>query len=156
KIAPEFETLGLELTKLLVENISLPPAVEEALDKRTSMGVVGNLAAFTQFNIANSIPDAAKNPGGLAAAGAGLGMGMAMATPMGRALWGKNAGTATPPPIPGTAMYFVAVDGKQTGPFDLQTLASQASMGRLTPQSLVWTQGMTQWTAARDVPALAS
>src|SRR5437762_10324054 len=42
KIAPEFENLGLELTKLLVENISLPPAVEEALDKRTSMGVVGN------------------------------------------------------------------------------------------------------------------
>jgi membrane protease subunit (stomatin/prohibitin family) len=68
RIAPEFEGYGLELTKLLVENISLPPAVEEVLDKRTSMGVVGNLAAYTQFNVANSIPDAAKNPGGLAAA----------------------------------------------------------------------------------------
>jgi membrane protease subunit (stomatin/prohibitin family) len=157
KIAPEFESLGVELTKLLIENISLPPAVEEALDKRTSMGVVGNLAAFTQFNVANSIPDAAKNPGGLAAAGAGLGMGMAMATPIGQALSGNAApGSATPPPIPGAAAYFVAVDGKQTGPFDAQTLASQASMGRLTPQSLVWTQGMAQWTPAGQVPALAS
>jgi membrane protease subunit (stomatin/prohibitin family) len=156
KIASEFETLGLDLTKLLIENISLPPAVEEALDKRTSMGVVGNLAAFTQFNIANSIPDAAKNPGGLAAAGAGLGMGMAMATPIGQALSGQGAATSTPPPIPGAASYFVAVDGKQTGPFDMQTLASQVSMGRLTPQSLVWSQGMAQWTAAREVPALAS
>ena len=94
KIAPEFEGYGLELTKLLVENISLPPAVEEALDKRTSMGVVGNLAAYTQFNIANSIPDAAKNPGGLAAAGAGLGMGMAMAAPIGQALSGQQQAAA--------------------------------------------------------------
>src|SRR4030042_2105180 len=86
RIGPEFENYGLELTKLLVEHISLPPAVEEALDKRTSMGIVGNLAAYTQFNIANYIPDAAKNPGGLAAAGARLGLGRAMAAPIGQAL----------------------------------------------------------------------
>jgi membrane protease subunit (stomatin/prohibitin family) len=159
RIAPEFQSYGLELTKLLVENISLPPAVEEALDKRTSMGVVGNLAAFTQFNIANSIPDAAKNPGGLAAAGAGIGMGMAMAAPLGQALSGQQAAAssapAAPPPIPGAATYFVAVEGQQTGPFDLQTLAAQAVSGRLTQQSLVWTQGMAQWTPAGQVPALA-
>jgi membrane protease subunit (stomatin/prohibitin family) len=158
RIAPEFESYGLELTKLLVENISLPPAVEEALDKRTSMGVVGNLAAYTQFNVANSIPDAAKNPGGLGAAGAGIGLGMAMAAPIGQALSGQQAGNTagTPPPIPGAATYFAAVNGQQTGPFDLQTLASQAAMGRLTRETLVWTQGMGQWTAAGEVPALAS
>jgi membrane protease subunit (stomatin/prohibitin family) len=159
RIAPEFQSYGIELTKLLVENISLPPAVEDALDKRTSMVVVGNLAAYTQFNIANSIPDAAKNPGGLAAAGAGIGLGMAMAGPMGQALSAQQpsaAGiTGTPPPIPGAAAYFVAVEGKQTGPFDLQTLESQAMSGQLTRQSLVWTQGMEQWTAAGQVPALA-
>jgi membrane protease subunit (stomatin/prohibitin family) len=159
RIAPEFQSYGLELTKLLVENISLPPAVEEALDKRTSMGVVGNLAAYTQFNIANSIPDAAKNPGGLAAAGAGIGMGMAMAAPMGQALSGQQQAASsvpgTPPPIPGAATYFVAIEGKQTGPFDLQTLAAQATSGRLTQQSLVWTQGMAQWIPAGQVAALA-
>ncbi len=159
RIAPEFQSYGLELTKLLVENISLPPAVEEALDKRTSMGVVGNLAAYTQFNIANSIPDAAKNPGGLAAAGAGLGMGMAMAGPIGQAMSAQQSAAsgpaAAPPPIPGAAMYFVAVEGKQTGPFDMQTLSAQATSGRLTQQTLVWTQGMEQWTQAGQVPALA-
>ncbi len=154
RIAPEFQSYGLELTTLLVENISLPPAVEEALDKRTSMGVVGNLAAYTQFNIANSIPDAAKNPGGLAAAGAGIGMGMAMATPIGQAL-SPQQGQAAPPPIPGAAVYFVAIEGKQTGPFDMQTLSAQASSGRLTQQTLVWTQGMPQWMPAGQVPALA-
>ena len=123
------------------------------------MGVVGNLAAYTQFNIANSIPDAAKNPGGLAAAGAGLGMGMAMAAPIGQALSGQQqagaAAAATPPPIPGAAAYFVAVGGQQTGPFDMQALSSQAAAGRLTPQTLVWMQGMAQWTPAAQVPALA-
>jgi membrane protease subunit (stomatin/prohibitin family) len=159
RISPEFQTYGLELVKLLVENISLPEAVEEALDKRTSMGVVGNLAAYTQFNIANSIPDAAKNPGGLAAAGASIGMGMAMAAPIGQALSGQqpaaSASAAAPPPIPGAASYFVVIEGKQTGPFDMQTLASQASAGRLTQQTLVWTQGMAQWMPAGQISALA-
>jgi membrane protease subunit (stomatin/prohibitin family) len=159
RIGSEFESYGLELTKLLVENISLPPAVEEALDRRTSMGVVGNLAAYTQFNVANSIPEAAKNPGGLAAAGAGVGMGMAMAVPISQAFAGQQAGAAAaaaPPPIPGAVTYFVAVGGQQTGPFDMQTLASQVASGRLTAQTLIWTQGMPQWTPAGQVPALAS
>jgi membrane protease subunit (stomatin/prohibitin family) len=160
RISPEFQTYGLELAKLLVENISLPEAVEEALDKRTSMGVVGNLAAYTQFNIANSIPDAAKNPGGLAAAGAGIGMGMAMAAPIGQALSGQqpvaSASAAAPPPIPGAASYFAVIEGKQTGPFDMQTLASQAAAGRLTQQTLVWTQGMAQWMPAGQISALAA
>jgi len=157
KIAPEVQSYGLELTKLLVENISLPPAVEEALDKRTSMGVVGNLAAYTQFNIANSIPDAAKNPGGLAAAGAGLGFGMAMAGPIAQSMSGAPApqAPATPPPVPGSTQYFVAVEGQQTGPFDMQALTAQAAAGRLTRQSLVWAQGMAQWTTAGEVAALA-
>jgi membrane protease subunit (stomatin/prohibitin family) len=120
------------------------------------MGVIGNMQTFTQFNIANSIPDAAKNPGGVGAIGAGLGMGMAMATPIGQAISGQTAGgSGTPPPIPGEN-YFVAVNGQQTGPFDMQTLATQASAGRLTQQSLVWTHGMAQWTPAGQVPALAS
>jgi membrane protease subunit (stomatin/prohibitin family) len=45
-IGPEY---GLTLPELYIENISLPPAVEEALDKRTSMGVVGDLGKYTQF-----------------------------------------------------------------------------------------------------------
>ena len=157
RIAPEFVSYGIELTKLLIENISLPSEVEAALDQRTSMGVVGNLAAYTQFNIANSIPDAAKNPGGLASAGAGLGMGVAMAQPIGQALSELRAPGAgdNPPPVPGAETYFVAMDGNQTGPFDMQTLSAQASMGRLTAQSLVWRLGMTQWTPAGQVSGLA-
>ena len=158
KIASEFQGYGLELAKLLVENISLPPEVEEALDKRSSMGVVGNLAAYTQFNVANSIPDAAQNPGGLAAAGAGIGMGVAMAGPIGQALGARPQPAApgsTPPTLPAPT-WFLALEGKQAGPFDLGALAAEAAAGRLTRQTLAWSQGMEQWTPAGQVPALAA
>ncbi len=49
KIAPEFLEYGLEVTKRLVENIPLPPEVEEALDKKSSMGIIGNLDNFVSY-----------------------------------------------------------------------------------------------------------
>ncbi|MFO0835256.1 MAG: SPFH domain-containing protein [Phycisphaerales bacterium] len=158
-IRPEFNTYGLELTKLLIENISLPPEVEAALDKRSSMGLVGNLQQYAQFQAANAMEAAAKNPGS-AGDGAGMAMGFVMAQQMAGALnagapGGHAGGAGTPPPIPGAAMFFVAVNNQQTGPFDMQTLAQQASSGRLTRDSLVWKQGMASWSPAGNVPELA-
>ncbi|MCL4693379.1 MAG: SPFH domain-containing protein [Candidatus Hydrogenedentes bacterium] len=152
KIFDDFDSYGLQITKLLVENISLPPEVEAALDKRTSMGVIGNLQAYTQYQTANALEKAAENPGGTASGGMGLGMGFAMAGQMGQA---AASASQAPPPVPQAANYYVAVDGQQTGPFDAMTLKQQIQSGRLTPQSLVWTEGMAQWTAANDVPDVA-
>jgi hypothetical protein len=67
-----------------------------------------------------------------------------------------SASTAAPPPIPVAASYYAVIEGKQTGPFDMQTLGSQASAGRLTQQTLVWTQGMAQWMPAGQISALAA
>ena len=86
KLDKEFASHGLELSKLYIENISLPADVEEMLDKRTSMGVVGDLNKFTQFQAAQSMEAAAANPGGAAGAGVGLGAGMAMGNAMAGAL----------------------------------------------------------------------
>ncbi len=155
KIRPEFEAYGLELTTLLVENISLPPAVEEALDKRTSMGVIGNLGAYTQFQAAQAMEKAAENPGGTAAGGIGMGMGFAMANQMGQAMAQQQAGgPSAPPPLPQQAAYHVAVGGQQAGPYDLQTLRQQAQQGALTRETLVWKQGMTGWAKAGEVAEL--
>ena len=101
-IAPEFMDYGLEVTKLLVENISLPPAVEEALDKRSSMGIVGNLDDYFKFQSANAMEAAADNPGGDASAGVGMGMGFAMAGQMGKTPHAKrcrspSSATGSPP-----------------------------------------------------------
>ncbi|CAA6801070.1 MAG: Putative virion core protein (lumpy skin disease virus), partial [uncultured Thiotrichaceae bacterium] len=76
KIAPEFDAYGVELTKVLVENISLPNEVEEALDKRTSMGMVGNLDKYLQFQAAESLGKGDGN------SGMDMGMGFAMANKM--------------------------------------------------------------------------
>jgi membrane protease subunit (stomatin/prohibitin family) len=82
KLGHEFKTHGLELAKFYVENISLPPEVEAMLDKRTSMGVVGDMGRFTQFQTAKAIESAAENPGGTAGAGVGIGAGIAMGNQM--------------------------------------------------------------------------
>lgn len=157
QIGPEFEEYGLELTKLLVENISLPPAVEEALDKRTSMGVIGNLGAYTQYQAAQAMEKAADAPGGMAGGGMGLGMGFAMANQMGQAMSQSHqvGGTPTPPPLPQVA-FFMAEGGQQAGPFDMNTLQQKAQQGVLARETLVWKQGMAQWTPAGDVPELQS
>jgi membrane protease subunit (stomatin/prohibitin family) len=150
KISPDLDAMGLALTLFYIENISLPPEVEEALDKRTKMGVLGDLGRYTQYQTAEAIPAAAQNPGGLA----GMGMGMAAGVAMGQQMGGQMAGAATagPPPLP--AAFFVAPKGQQEGPFDINTLAARVRDGSLTRSSLVWRNGMASWVAAETVPEL--
>lgn len=152
RIAPGFEEFGLELAEVQVQDIGLPEEVERAIDKSGAMKAVGDLRAFTQYEIASSIPDAAANPGGLAAAGAGVGMGMAMANQMGQAMTGQPSGQV-PPPLPG---YFVAADGKQTGPFGMDILQAKIRAGEITRETLVWRSGMKDWARSEDVPDLAA
>lgn len=158
KINPEFNEYGLELTKFLVENISLPPEVETALDKRSSMGILGNLNQYAQFQAANAMEQAAKNPGSDAASGMGLGMGFAMAQQMGQMFNQQNQqGQQGPPPVPGAAItFYVAVNGQQQGPYNLQTLQTMIQQGTLTRDTLIWKQGMAAWTKAGDVTEVGS
>jgi membrane protease subunit (stomatin/prohibitin family) len=86
KLQDEFKTLGFELTKFVVENISLPQEVEAAMDKRTSMGVLGDMGKYTQFEAAQAMRDAAQNPSGGAGLGAGLGAGFAVGNAMAGAM----------------------------------------------------------------------
>lgn len=81
-LAPRIENLGLKLESFVIENISLPQEVEQAMDRRTSMGVVGDLNKYTQFQAAESMREAANNQGGTAGMGAGMGAGMMMAQTM--------------------------------------------------------------------------
>lgn len=164
KINPEFTEYGLTLTKFLIENVSLPPEVEAMLDKRTSMGIIGDMGKFNAMQAGVSMEAAANNPGGDAASGVGLGMGFAMAQQM-AGMFNQQAtaqpqfqqsGQAGPPPLPGAALFYVAVNGQQTGPFDINTLRSMLTQGQFTAQSLVWKQGFAAWTMASQVPELST
>jgi membrane protease subunit (stomatin/prohibitin family) len=99
KMDQEFKSFGLDLTKFVIENISLPPEVEAAMDKRTSMGVIGDLNRYTQFQAADAMRDAAQNQSGGAGLGAGLGAGFAvgnvMAGALGNAANSQSSGSAS-------------------------------------------------------------
>jgi len=86
KLDPEFKSFGLELAKFVIENISLPQEVEAAMDKRTSMGVIGDVGRYAQFQAADAMRDAAQNPSGGAGLGAGLGAGFAVGNAMAGAM----------------------------------------------------------------------
>ncbi|WDE96048.1 SPFH domain-containing protein [Lentisphaera profundi] len=164
KIEPEFKEYGVALPKFLVENIALPPEVEEALDKRSSMGILGNLNQYTQFQAANAMEAAASNTGeagGAMGGGMGMGMGFAMANQMGQAMGGtqqNQQASAPPPPAPGASnvSFHVSVNGESYGPYDMNTFAQHVQAGQITGESMVWRQGMANWSAAGQVAELAN
>lgn len=166
RIAPAIEALGLELTEVQVQDIGLPEEVERAIDKAGAMRVIGNMQTYTQYETANSINDAANNPGGLAAAGVGVGMGFGIGGQMAGALGGLSAGqgqpqvpsgaaASAPPPLPLQVQFYVAINGQQSGPFEMVILQQMAQSGQLTRDSLVWKQGMAAWDAAGQVAELS-
>ena len=164
EIAPMLAEYGLELPELYIENISLPPAVEEVLDKRSSMGVIGNLNQYMQFQAAEAL---GKEGAGAAAIQAGLGAGLGMqigqsaaqAGPWGaapqQAQGAAPAARQMPPPPPVEHVWHVAENGETRGPFSKAALGRMASEGSLTRASYVWTAGQDGWKKAEDVMELA-
>ncbi len=163
EISGTLEQYGLEIPEIYIENISLPPAVEAAMDKRTSMGIVGDLGKYTQFSAAEAMTSAANNPNGGGGMGAGLGMGLGMAMAQNmqngpqNSPWGTpvQPTTPTPPPPPVEKVWHIAKDGQTTGPYSRASLGRMASDGTLTRQTHVWTAGQDGWKTANNVDELA-
>jgi membrane protease subunit (stomatin/prohibitin family) len=86
KAAGLFAEFGLALDSLVVQSISLPEELQKVLDQKIGINMIGDLQRYTQYQVANSIPDAAKNEGGLAAMGVGLGAGMGFGQAVGQSM----------------------------------------------------------------------
>ena len=95
KVEPLFQSYGLALDSFAVQSISLPEEIEKLLDTKIGMNVIGDMGRYTQFQVANSIPLAAQNEGGIAGIGAGLGAGMTMGQVMAGAMAQSMAPQAT-------------------------------------------------------------
>lgn len=97
---------GIEIPSFIVENVSVPTEVEQAIDKRSSMSVVGNLNDYVKFQMAEGM--AKGEGGGTAGAGAQLGAGLAMGQQMAQAFaasqGGASAAPAAPAPAPANAL----------------------------------------------------
>ncbi len=144
---------GLDIPQLYIVNISLPEEVEKAIDTRSSMGVIGDLDRFQQFQFGKAMTAAAENPaGGGAADGMGIGLGFAMANRMMPGA-GAVAQPAVPPPPP-QAAWHVVVNGQTEGPFTDQQIAQGIASGQLGAATMVWSAGMPNWSPAGQTPQL--
>lgn len=158
-IAPQLAEYGLAMPELYVENISLPPAVEEVLDKRSSMGVIGNLNEYMQFQAAESL-----GRDGAGAAALQSGMGAALGLQLGQQAlqpqspWGAAPNpqpARMPPPPPVEHVWHIAENGKTSGPFSKAALGRMVTQGELTRDTYVWTEGQDGWQLAEEVMELA-
>ncbi|MDR1989156.1 MAG: SPFH domain-containing protein [Acidobacteriaceae bacterium] len=70
---------GLEMSSFVIENVSVPPEVEAAIDKRSSMAAVGNLNDYVKYQMAQGLE---KGGAGVAGLGAEMAVGMAVAQQM--------------------------------------------------------------------------
>lgn len=150
-IAPKIAAYGLAIPEFYIENISLPEEVEKVLDKRTSIGVAGDLNKYMQFNAAEGMANPGSGIGAAMGAGLGAGMGMNMAAQAGP--WGAAPAVAAapPPPPPATAkQWHLAENGATKGPYGDSDLAGLVTSGALTRATQVWTAGQDGWKPAAE------
>jgi len=85
-LEPVFDRYGLALDSFVVQNVSLPEELQKILDSKIGMNMIGDMGRFTQYQVANSIPLAAQNEGGMAGMGTGLGAGIGIGQGMAQAM----------------------------------------------------------------------
>jgi membrane protease subunit (stomatin/prohibitin family) len=109
KMEVVFDRYGLALDSFVLQNVSLPEELQKILDTKISMNMIGDMGRYTQYQVANAIPLAAQNEGGMAGIGAGLGAGMSIGQTMGAAMTqAMQPGAAQPAPAAPAAVAAVA------------------------------------------------
>ncbi len=163
-IDPAVAAYGLTLPEFYIENISLPEEVEKVMDKRTSMGIVGDLNRYMQFNAAEAVGQPGGAAGSAMATGMGAGLGMAMgaasagaAGPWGAAPQPQQPAAAPPPPPPPPVekVWHLAVNGQTSGPYGRGHLGRMVTEGSFSRDTLVWSPGQDGWQKAGELPELA-
>lgn len=150
-IGSEFEEYGIELTKFVIENVSMPDKVKEEIFEYSRLNAI-DLDKLTKIKMAKAIEGAAENDGT-----AGAGMGFAVAGMMNHVFQqsSQNQSSAqTPPPVPTALTYYTVINGQQSGPFEIDTLKQMAVQNVFTKETLVWYAGMANWSKAGVLPEL--
>ncbi|MEM9450632.1 MAG: SPFH domain-containing protein [Cyanobacteria bacterium P01_E01_bin.6] len=165
-LQPDMQNYGLELVKILVRDITLPPEVEQAIDRRNAMGLLGNMQQYAQYQAANAIEASAEKPsagGGTSPLDFGVGLAMgqqivnafqtpAQNSPMQTSPTQPQPNqVASPPPPPPQIQWYLSRNGQNFGPFN----ANQLPQNGLAPDSFVWRNGMASWLPASQVPELS-
>ncbi|NLB14825.1 MAG: helix-turn-helix domain-containing protein, partial [Gammaproteobacteria bacterium] len=88
------EKYGIEITAFILENVSVPPEVEKAIDARSSMGAIGNLNDYVKYQMGATMGQG--EGGGAAAVPAQMAVGFGIAQEMMKGMTGSGAQAATP------------------------------------------------------------
>ena len=160
---PEFGRVGIELEKFYIENVSMPEELKKEIFEYSRLDKL-DMTKLSQFKAAKAMEAAAMNEGGTAGAGMGMGMGFVLAQQMGNMMGQSGTQTpfggqaqqaaAVPPPIPAQVLYHYAVNGQQAGPVTFDRLKELFASRTINRDSLIWKQGMANWTALKDVEEL--
>ena len=160
---PEFGRVGIELEKFYIENVSMPEELKKEIFEYSRLDKL-DMTKLSQFKAAKAMEAAAKNEGGTAGAGMGMGMGFVLAQQMGNMM--SQPGTqppfggqpqqaaVVPPPMPTQLMYHYAVNGQQAGPVTFDRLKELFASRTVNRDTLVWRQGMANWTTLKEVEEL--
>lgn len=141
-VAGEFTDYGLMIDKLYVESISLPENVQQVLDKKTGMNIIGDdINDYSKFQAAQSLSNHAE-AGSMASAGVGMAMGMAM----GKTMTETDSAapeTILPPPLP--KIYYLMLLGERKGPMSLDAVYKYLDSGEADANTMVWRKGLAEW-----------
>ncbi len=158
---PDFNSVGISLEKFFIENVSMPEELKKEIFEYSRIDKL-DLDKLTKFKTAKAIEAAAKNEGGTAGAGMGMGMGFVLAQQMGGLMNPQmnpqqttpQTGGVVPPPIPPSIQYYYAVDGQQAGPVNFDQLKSLFAGRKVNKETLIWKQGMANWSPLKEVEEL--
>jgi len=158
KLKEEYVDYGLDIAKFLINSINLPEELQKKLDMGTGMNMIGDMNKYQQMKMADSMEKAAENQGGAGGGGMENMFGMAMMNQMMNQNMNQNKQNYQQPvmPPPPMVQFFAVVNGAQQGPFGVEQLQQMIGQNIVTTQTMVWKQGMANWSAANSVPELAA
>ncbi len=158
---PEFLSVGISLEKFFIENVSMPEELKKEIFEYSRIDKL-DLDKLTKFKTAKAIEAAALNEGGTAGAGMGMGMGFVLAQQMGGLMSPQMGGQqmpmqqggVIPPSMPVAVQYFYAANRQQSGPVNFEQLKVLFANRTVNKDTLVWKQGMANWTTLKEVEEL--
>ena len=155
----DFEQYGLKLVDLFVEAITVPPDVQQMIDRAAGSRALSDneLNRYQSIAMSDALRDAAKQPGGSEMGSAlGLGAGIGMGQQLAGSMQGAQApGQPVPPPPPPQLQWYFMAGGQRCGPVAPAEMQRLAGTGEISASTQVWRQGLSNWAAAGQVPELA-
>lgn len=152
----DFHGYGMNITKFLIENISMPDEVKKEIFELSRLDKI-DINKLTQMKASKAMETAAGNPSGMSGIGVGMGTGFAVSNQMVQAMSNNSVQSASQlaEAIPPVIKYYAVVDGKQAGPYDKNKLKELVDNKVLSQSTLLWKSGLKDWIFAKNMDELS-